>query len=187
MDPQAPTPDSKTQARRRLIRGSFSVPAVLAVHNGSALAAASNKFRCALNATTGANIPLPTGTTSDSFLRVAIYELGSKKYISVYDLKGVADARNLPMSYPTGTASATSGSVGSLGWVQYIAGGSYVYASLGSGDTLAPTNPATSAAVLFAPENTIPPKVRVIGFVQPGMTTGTNQGAISGSCWTSFL
>ncbi len=187
MDPQAPDTDVKTQARRRLLRGSFSVPAVLAVHNGSALAAASNKFLCAIKATTGNSIPLPTGTTSDSYLRVAIYQFEGKKYVSVWDLKGVADARLLSISLPSGSVAPTAGQVGSLGWVEYVQGGSYTYASLVPTASPSATAPATSTAVLFSPDNGTPPKVLVVGFVQPGMTTGNNQGGISGSCWTSFL
>ena len=41
MDPQAPTPDAKTQARRRLVRGAFAAPALLTLHSGSSAAYAS--------------------------------------------------------------------------------------------------------------------------------------------------
>jgi len=76
MDANTPTPDAKTQARRRLLRGSFAAPAVLTLASGSALAAKS--ATCLAKATQVASTrPLMTGTPSDTFLRVRLEQYTS--------------------------------------------------------------------------------------------------------------
>ncbi len=71
MDANTPTADARTQARRRLLRASFSVPAVLTLASGSALAAKSTT--CLASATKDASTaPLSNGTPSDTFLRVRL-------------------------------------------------------------------------------------------------------------------
>lgn len=82
MDKQIPNPDDKLSARRRLLRGSFSVPAVLTLASGSALAAKS--ATCLAKATaTPSTAALMTGTPSDTFVRVqlvAYIESSTTKY-----------------------------------------------------------------------------------------------------------
>jgi len=71
MDANTPTADAKTQARRRLLRASFSVPAVLTLASGSALAAKSTT--CLASATKDpSTAKLSNGTPSDTFLRVRL-------------------------------------------------------------------------------------------------------------------
>lgn len=77
MESKTPTPDTRISARRRLLRGSFSVPAVLTLASGSALA--ENSATCLAKATsfeTGGQetAPLATGTptATDTFLRVRL-------------------------------------------------------------------------------------------------------------------
>lgn len=183
MDPQAPDTDVKTQARRRLLRGSFSVPAVLAVHNGSALAAASNKFLCAVKATTGSGNAAPAPAPApDNWTRVSVYEVVesstvTKFYVRTGDLQAIANSRNLAFVTPAGTDT---------GWVAFVAGGLYQFAPTPA-NTPSPTSVLT--AVLFDNVGTAPNQtVRVVGFVQPGApgTAPVGQGAISASCWTSI-
>jgi len=181
MDPQVPTPDAKTQARRRLIRGSFSVPAVLAVHNGSALAASSNKFRCAINATTGASNPAPAPGPADNWTRVPVYQWDkdantTKYYVKSADLIAVASSRGLGYVPPSGTDT---------GWIAFKSGAGYAFVKAPGGTV---TVSSANAAVLFDTVGTAPSQtVRVVGFVQPGSaTTVSGMGAISASCWTSI-
>lgn len=71
MDPQSDTPDAKFNARRRLVRGSFSVPAVLTLASGSSLAATS--VTCLAKATmTPSTAPLQTSSGADTFMRVQL-------------------------------------------------------------------------------------------------------------------
>lgn len=73
MDSNTPSPDATTLARRRLIRGSFSVPAVLTLASGSALAATS--ATCLAKATaTPSTAALANGTPGDTFLRVRLVQ-----------------------------------------------------------------------------------------------------------------
>ena len=71
MDLQSDTTDTKFNARRRLVRGSFSVPAVLTLASGSALAATS--VTCLAKATlTPSTAPLQTSSGADTFMRVQL-------------------------------------------------------------------------------------------------------------------
>lgn len=72
--PDLPNPQ-KTSARRRLIRGAFSAPALMTVCTGSAFAQASN-LRCLANAANATTAPAAWSTTgADSFLRVRLYRV----------------------------------------------------------------------------------------------------------------
>lgn len=71
MNPQAPDNQEPISARRRLLRGSFAVPAVLTVASGSALAAKS--ATCLAKATTSSSTAVLTTTANaDTFLRVRL-------------------------------------------------------------------------------------------------------------------
>jgi len=56
---QAETKPVAVNARRKLIRGAFALPAVAAVHSASALAVSSS-LRCLTNGATGSNAPAVT-------------------------------------------------------------------------------------------------------------------------------
>lgn len=177
MNDHAPQPDVKTPARRKLIRGAFSVPALLAVHNGSALAASSNTLRCALNAAQNGGEAPGESSGGDKWIRVPIYKAssGSKQYVKVSDLQAVANARLLALVKPTGS------SVTDL--VEYKKNGTYVYAANVS---VASTSKLT--AVLFDNRGTGDRPIRVAGFVQKEANTDAPAGttALSESCWTSI-
>ena len=62
-----------TSARRRLMRGALSAPALMTVCSGSAFAQASN-MRCLANAANATTPPAAWGTAgTDTFLRVRLY------------------------------------------------------------------------------------------------------------------
>lgn len=74
MDRTDPPLVPKASARRRLIRGALSAPALMTVCSGSAFAVASN-MRCLANANT-LPAPAPWGTTTpDTYLRVQLYKV----------------------------------------------------------------------------------------------------------------
>lgn len=65
-------------ARRRLIRGAFSAPALMTICSGSAFAQASN-MRCLSNAANAVTPPAAWGTTSpDTFLRVRLWRVTTR-------------------------------------------------------------------------------------------------------------
>ncbi len=75
MEPSNPAPEAQRSARRRLVRGAFAAPAVLALYSGSAAAMASN-LRC-VNNQVGAGrkvFPAPV-STQDRFVRVRLWSL----------------------------------------------------------------------------------------------------------------
>lgn len=165
-------------ARRRLLRGAFSVPAVMAVHNGSALAASSNKLNCALKITNGTPILPVSVTTADGYVRVSRYQTVvftvTRKWIKVSDLQAVATVAGLPFVSPTGT---------NTGWVEYLVGGTYVFGS----PPITPTVTTSLVAVLFDSNGSAPNFIRVVGFRQSGQTTApAKTSAVTGSCWTSL-
>ena len=72
--PDLPNPQP-TSARRRLMRGALSAPALMTVCSGSAFAQASN-MRCLANAAGATTPPAAWGTTStDTFLRVQLWRV----------------------------------------------------------------------------------------------------------------
>lgn len=191
MDPQAPDIDVKTQARRRLLRGSFSVPAVLAVHNGSALAARSNQFRCVLNQTPAAGGAYPgLNDTSLDWVRVLRYRSGNNSnqyrwWVSVGDLTNTATLSGLGYGGPAGTqvtVTINSQSVTAF-WLPWH-----------TGAPAAPQNNAVlvqdgSVAVLFKSSTVGNPPVvtvQVVGFVTESQTAAPFTGASTRSCWTSI-
>lgn len=192
MDKEMASMVGKGPARRKLIRGSFSLPAVLAVHNGSALAARSNQFRCVLNQTPNSGGVAPGLTdTSLNWLRVPRYRKSTsttKFYVSVQDLTAVATNVGLVYGGPPGTpvlVTILSNSV-TANWLPWHAIGT-------------PAAPATSntlvadgsVAVLFQSSSVGSPPVvtvKVVGFVKEGAAAnaGPYTGASTHSCWASI-
>lgn len=75
MEPSNPAPEAQRSARRRLVRGAFAAPAVLALYSGSAAAMASN-LRCVNNQVRAGSkvFPAPSGNP-DRFVRVQLWSL----------------------------------------------------------------------------------------------------------------
>ena len=71
-------PTSRQAARRKLLGGAFSAPAVLTLYSGNALAAGSS-LRCITNQVNGANTTktVAVSTSLDTWLRVPLYTTGA--------------------------------------------------------------------------------------------------------------
>lgn len=167
-------------ARRKLIRGAFSVPAVLAVHNGSALAATSNNKSCAIKsiASDPTTPPQPiVGTGADGWTRAAFYTDSSAtptRWVVYSDLSTIAASKGVGLTSPSGT---------NTGYIQVIAGGTYTYGS----PTLPLSSAAGSVALLFDNAGAAPTTVRIVGFIQPSATGFVaNTGVVTTSCWSSL-
>jgi hypothetical protein len=174
-------PPPYSSARRRLVRGAFGVPAALALHNGSALAAASN-LRC-VRAAADAALADPPGHTDapDQFVRVQLYaqtDVGGN--VVAWYLSGASVEAVL-----FGYRKATNAFLGAGRWLQVVlqSGGG---ATLGS--TVLYAQPASTAlgpkwiALRFMPRDN-GGYVDVVGVID-GSTSGS---AVTGSCWSSFV
>lgn len=182
------TPTDKISARRKLLRGSFALPTVLAVHNGSALAARSNRFRCVLHDTPAGGGMTP-GLTDNSrdWMRVQRYRAGTtgnyKYYVKVADLSSVATAANISYAGPAGTVGTTETGTGVAYWIPWHASETVGAPATGTVLTL-----DGSAAVLFNATGTgTSATASVVGFVKENQTTApAYTGASARSCWTSI-
>ena len=99
--------NAPSSARRRLVRGAFSAPAVLTLYSGSALATASLTCRTKAIAdplAAGATAPIPT---QGNWLRVQAYSktynLVTKYFISGNDVSNLANMLGSGGSYLTTT------------------------------------------------------------------------------------
>ena len=181
MDENAQHTETKVSARRKLIRGTFSVPAVLAVHNGSALAAASNNKACAIKSIDAdpSTPPQPiSGNAGDGFTRASYYADDTatpKLWVRYSDLDTIAQSKGLSLRTPSGI---------STGFIQVVTGGTYTYGSPGGNVS---SNPSGSVALLFDKNGTAPNTVRITNIIQPGVTSfGSGKGVVTASCWSSL-
>lgn len=171
-------------ARRRLIRGTFAAPAVLALHSGSVFAAASS-LRC-VNAQ-AAN-PIYPGYVggADAYVRVqlyAVYESATSPTVLAWYLSGSSvDAARFDRGN-----KITNRLLMPSKWQQVELNppnaklvGLPLDVAPGSMTTPLKLGP-TYVALRVAPQST-GGEVDIIGLVD-GTTTGT---AVTGSCWTSF-
>lgn len=124
MDPQAKTPiDAKTNARRRLIRGSFSVPAVLTVCSGSTFAQAATSLSCVAKQVNTVKDTANSGTTTVSstgnWVRVPLQKLyrSSNNNVDSIWIAGSYIATNVQKSGTT--VSIGSSTFGSTSWLCY--------------------------------------------------------------------
>lgn len=179
MDELRDQADCRNKIRRKLIRGSFSAPAVLAVHNGSALAASSNNKRCAINsiASDPTTPPQPiAGSGGDGFSRANYYNDAASPtpalWVKKSELDTLAAGAGVGINSPSGT---------NTGYIQVITGGAYAY---GTPTGSVGATPTGSVALLFQDSGG---SISIIGFVQPGTATfATNTGVVTGSCWSSL-
>lgn len=181
MNEHAPQTDTLSQARRKLLRGTFAVPAVLAVHNGSALAATSNNKRCAINsiASDPTTPPQPiAGAGTDAWTRAFYYNdqaSPAAQWVRYADLVTLSGAKGVGLATPAGT---------NTGYIRVVAGGLYAF---GTPTGNVGTTAAGSVALLFDNAGTAPTTVRIVGFIQPGAATfATGTGVVTGSCWSSL-
>lgn len=162
-------PTSRQAARRKLLRGAFSAPAVMTLYSGNALAAGSS-LRCLTNQVNGANTTKTVAVSSslDTWLRVPLYTTGSSPNFTYY-IKGsdvTAFQRPGKACFISSTQSqqfnpATNAQVGSC-----LAG---LPAGLSSG------NCGQYVAVRFDAS----------GNITGCGTGGTGTSAMPGTCWAS--
>ncbi len=91
----------KPSARRRLVRGVFSAPAIMTLCSGSALAATTSKLSCIVKQNAAAVSPVPSvSATNVTFKRVELWRNAGSTvyYVRAVDLPLLRDA-----SLPTGT------------------------------------------------------------------------------------
>jgi hypothetical protein len=173
-------PTRQVSARRKLIRGAFSVPAVLAVHNGSALAASSNNMRCAVNAVSSNQaLPVSNAASPDNWVRVQRYRRTSNNvpFVKISDINAIASTLGLSVAIPGVTSSTTL-----IRW------------SDGNLATFSPSQVQTDGsnvvALRFDAGGTAANPIRIVGIVteaQSGAAAPSGSNAIAQSCWTSMM
>ncbi len=169
-------------ARRRLVRGSFAVPAVAALHNGSAWAASSN-LRCVQNQ---AASPVYPGYTNapDLYVRVRLHELWQGAPETSVRLGWYLSGSSVEfLRY--GDRRIRNSLLAPGHWRQVELQGPYARLSA----TTLYTRPGTVGNTLregpvWVALRVVPNRnrVEIVGVVD-GTSTGT---AVTGSCWTSF-
>jgi hypothetical protein len=171
-------------ARRRLLRGTFAVPAVAVLHSGSALAASSS-LQCVQNQAASPIFP-PATNARDLYLRVQLFQLwsgvpGSSTSEGWYLSGNTVEAARF------GESRITNALLARGLWKRVHL--NYGLASLDA-QTLY-TAPAPSDRLVLGPlwvalrVNPVRDRgwrIEIIGIVD-GTTVGT---AVTGSCWTSF-
>lgn len=178
-----------TSARRRLIRGALSAPALMTVCSGSAFAQASN-MRCLANAANATTPPAAWGTTSpDTFLRVQLYKVTTRRcnsqgnncsIIDTYYIKGA----DLSL-YARDATMPNNNQYLQINPVTYVAERSPVNPPLATLTTNGFTTTLVSegyvnqyVAVRFDSSGMI------VGVGVPG--SGGQGGMVGTSCWASF-
>jgi len=172
-------PTGQVSARRKLIRGAFSLPAVLAVHNGSALAASSNKMRCAVNALTNPLYPISNVDSAgfDSWMRVQRYKRNSDQvpFVRMTEINAMALALGgIDVAI---IATLTQ----SIQW--------------SNGDILSPdakdlVQDGNNQVALRFDANGLDGTIRIVGIVTGAQSGGialSGTNAITTSCWTSMM
>lgn len=186
MEDSTQSASPKINARRRLIRGAFSVPAVATIYSGNALAVASN-MRCVVTQTTNATYRNAAAATSvaDGYVRVPMYVIDNTatggtltKYVKGLDLLSKRGTNASILVLANGGAATTSSD-----WIQlngtYFAGTTPVVG--GKTPTLDPLGKMVAIRVDSSGN--------IVGIVQGGWTTTTmpaNTSAVKGTCWNSF-
>lgn len=169
-------PTRQISARRKLIRGAFSVPAVLAVHNGSALAAASNKMQCAIKALSNPLMPTSNvmGVGVDSWIRVQRYKRSGNQvpFVRMTEINAMAATLGILVAINANSSQS----------IRWSNGG------IASPSDLVEDTPNLVALRFDA--GGIDGTIRIVGIVteaQSGGTATPGTNAIAGSCWNSMM
>lgn len=165
-------PTKDASARRRLIRGAFTAPAVMTLYCGSAFAATSN-MRCVSNQVS--NPSFPGVGPADTWMRVQRYKLwlnnsttGTEYWVKGSDVVALRGAKVSITTY--------------LGTNQFH--------KLGTSPIFTTTTPPTSGnrGLEIDPDKFVAVRVdrdgNIVGVVES--TTGTGSSAVANTCWTSF-
>ena len=178
-----------TSARRRLIRGALSAPALMTVCSGSAFAQASN-MRCLANAANATTPPAAWGTTSpDTFLRVQLYKVTTSQCNSQSNNCSIVDTRYIKGAdlslYARNAAMPNNNQYLQINPVTYVTIESPVNPPLATFTTNDFTTTLISegyvnqyVAVRFDSSGMI------VGVGVPG--SGGQGGMVGTSCWASF-
>jgi hypothetical protein len=174
-------------ARRRLIRGVFAVPAALALHSGSALAAASG-LRCVKSQVASPVFPGYVGA-ADVYVRVQLYALsevaldgsvvsrwflsGATVNLATMGVRKAINAFLLPGQWRE-VALQLDGKVAVLEPLLYAPPSPTLSQTWGLGPIW--------VALRVSPQDK-KGEVHIVGVVD-GNEVGTS--AVTGSCWTSF-
>lgn len=170
----------QVSARRKLIRGAFSVPAVLAVHNGSALAASSNKMQCAVKAVaSNQTLPVSNVAGADNWVRVQRYKRISNgtPFVSMADINAVAASFNIGVAIPGVSASTT--------FIRWSDGAPVSFAT-----NQVQTDVPNLVALRFDANGPAANPIQIVGIVTRDLSGGTapfGTNAIAQSCWTSMM
>lgn len=174
-------------ARRKLIRGVFALPAVAAVHSGSALAATSS-LRCLGNGPTGPNAPgvILAGTIeTPMFLRVELIVAGKdlstssplyRYFVAGSKVQAVATARGVGVGpfITLSTFLLFNISTNTISGSQLTVVTADGYAQI----TPTPADKKYFAVLMFNADGT-----QIVGV---GNSSATDVHAATESCWTSF-
>ena len=187
--PDLPNPQPPS-ARRRLIRGVLSAPALMTVCSGSAFAQASN-MRCLANAANATTPPADWGRTApDTYLRVRLYKVKTRTCnngnnncdvdVNTFYIKGA----DLSM-YQRSASMPTN--------IQYLQINPTTYVTIGGPVSPPPaTSTANGRTTIIVSEDYVNQYVAV-RFDSTGVIVGVGvpgsagQGGMVGtSCWASF-
>lgn len=163
--------NSKVSARRRLIRGAFSAPALLTIYSGSAMAT-SSPLRCVINQ--NATPVHPTALTSapaqsERYARVRVFQgsVDSLFYVKGYDISLHVKKGVTPYIATNQVQQITPDSV--------------------PGTFRAPkTFPSTSIGSLNGVNRWVALRIDPTGKIIGVVGGGNGGSAIANSCWTSF-
>jgi hypothetical protein len=177
LEPSNPAPEAQRSARRRLVRGAFAAPAVLALYSGSAAAMASH-LRCVNNQMVAGQRIFPgPEATPDHFVRVRLWSLRSNDSARWF-LRG-NDFQALTMDSP----SVFNTFLGPGEWrefspqTQLLVGEKQI-------SQPEPGELAHDGAWVAVRIDASPQGANIVGVVD---RLDFNGSAVTGLCWTSFV
>lgn len=186
--PQASIQETaRLAARRRLLRGSFGVPAVLTLSSGAALAAASSPIRCFNNAPTNTTDVQKTNFAVPQYLVNSVGVSGAQPLFNVVYADSLIDISNASNAWVVKIAVPGTFTAGKLVRVDTFS--AFAVSDLTVGQEVAATSSGTVAPrFTLTSESETNPVLTVSGLIPTG-TTGSASGSgriITTSCWTSF-
>ena len=158
-------------ARRRLIRGAFGAPALMALTSGSAIAASST-LRCFNNSATGVDTPETSNLFKVQRYTVVISSV-TTKLVKAVDIASLGTVNGFSTSpYVTGKT-----------WINVATGADF---PVGTAVPLAETSPLKMVALRFTNVGSATvPAFSVSGLANTS-TSGSGSGQVMwASCWTS--
>lgn len=170
------TTPAEPNARRRLLRGVFSAPAIMTVCSGSAFAASSNAM-CVANAQSGVNRTIPgVSDKLDGYLRVRLWGWqksgGTPAKFYVFGTEVAAFKKTTNSSFLSGSQ-----------YQEFVISGNKTTGSVLASRPGAPDNTAGwswTATNKYA-------VLRIDGSGNiVGVGTASTGSAIAGTCWNSF-